>query len=107
MNVNLSDKRFQKNELIYSLLTDLKSSEDSLSLMNSNIYYDFPVFKDLDEEVIVAQFLLISESHGMIIFYVIDCVNEADLSAAAEAIEKYFPNHLRFVRILICTFVRQ
>lgn len=69
MFVNISEKRIKENNAIFSFINDLKRNEDELSLRDAYVYYDFPVFKDLDEDVLVAQILLVSPIHGIILFH--------------------------------------
>lgn len=80
MDVNISEKKLQGQELISALVGNFKIEQEKLGLTNSNLYYDFPVFKDLDGAVIVAQVLLISELHGAVIFCITNDVDTETLS---------------------------
>lgn len=55
---------------IEPLYESLRNKEIELDLSDSQMYFDFPVYKELDESVLVAQTLVISRRHGVLLFRV-------------------------------------
>lgn len=45
----------------------MRTHEQSLGLTESSVYYDFPVFKDLDNDIIISQLFIISRLHGILL----------------------------------------
>lgn len=81
MNINLSDKRLKESGAIYEFINFLKTNQERLNLAKSNIYCDFPVYKDLDDDIIIAQILIISDFHGLIIFHLSDIVKKEEFES--------------------------
>lgn len=52
---------------IQPLYDCLKRNEAELGLAESEMYVDFPVYKELDAEILVAQSMVISPRHGVLI----------------------------------------
>lgn len=48
----------------------LKAHEAELSLDKSQVFFDFPVYKELDEGILVAQVMVLSRVHGVMLFEV-------------------------------------
>ena len=82
MLVNINRRSLDSLPLIQSLIDILQSRQVELGIENSNLYYDFPVFKDLDDDVVVAQIMLISSQHGIVIFETSDIVEPQNFKAA-------------------------
>ena len=55
---------------IQPLYDCLKKHEQELSLGGSQMYFDFPVYKELDEGILVAQVMVLSKYHGVLLFKV-------------------------------------
>lgn len=48
----------------------LSSHETELNLGDSPMYFDFPIYKELDEGILVAQTMVLSQYHGVLLFRV-------------------------------------
>ena len=69
--MNIIPKSFDihKNTQIEQLITLFREQEDKLELNNSNIFLEYPLYKDDDDSVVMTQILLLSPKHGVIIIY--------------------------------------
>ena len=54
-------------KLLYTHL--LKLEGETLELDDADLYYDFPLYRDDDEQLISTHFMLVSKVYGIIIFY--------------------------------------
>src|SRR5262249_13592703 len=45
----------------------LREKEDILGLEEAQFYHDFPVLKDLDDDVVISKILILSREHGVVI----------------------------------------
>ncbi|WP_347839004.1 ATP-binding domain-containing protein [uncultured Draconibacterium sp.] len=92
MNINLTEKRIKETGAIYEFVNYLKRNQETLNISDANLYCDFPVYKDLDEEVIVAQLLIASKSHGLLLFYISDIINPSEFKDESENISNSLDN---------------
>ncbi|CZX74275.1 ATP-binding domain-containing protein [Enterobacter hormaechei subsp. steigerwaltii] len=53
---------------LYSLLNELEA-EGRLILSDSELYFDFPLYKDDDDQLVISPLMLVSRLYGIIIFY--------------------------------------
>ncbi|UJH92078.1 ATP-binding domain-containing protein [Antarcticibacterium sp. 1MA-6-2] len=67
MKINSREKSYSSNPQALSFINHLKSNESKLDFVESNLYYDFPIFKDFDGDILISQLLIISKSHGIIL----------------------------------------
>lgn len=67
MKINSREKSYSQNSQVLSLINHIKSLETDLHLDDSNLYYDFPIFKDFDGNIIISQLLIVSKNHGIIL----------------------------------------
>lgn len=68
------DKLFKNTEAarLVNWLNEL-SAEDKLHLYESEIYYDFPLYKDDEDKLVISPLMLVSRFYGIIIFFLSDC----------------------------------
>lgn len=92
MKVNLTDKRIKENGTINSLIHYFSTNSKILNLDNACIYCDFPVYKDLDEEIIIAQFLLVSNYHGIVLFRISEDVKNDEFERQLDNYSKELDN---------------
>ncbi|MDU4665403.1 MAG: hypothetical protein E6Y37_22710, partial [Enterobacter hormaechei] len=57
---------------LYTILNEL-DQEQKLHLQESELYYDFPLYKDDDDNLVISPLMLVSRLYGIIIFYLSDC----------------------------------
>lgn len=55
---------------VQPLFDCLNGREAELSLAGSQMYFDFPVYKELDEGILVAQVMVLSKRYGVLLFKV-------------------------------------
>ena len=79
MKINSREKTYRANSVAFDLINYIQTHEGNLSLNDSNLYYDFPIFKDIDGDIIISQILLISKRHGILIISVSDVGKIKDL----------------------------
>lgn len=65
MKINSREKTYKNNAQAYSFIEYLKTHESQLNLSESSIYYDFPIFKDFDGDLLVSQILVVSRQIGL------------------------------------------
>lgn len=92
MNINLSEKRIRESGNLNVFINYLKVNQEKFDLINANIYCDFPVYKDLDEDIVIAQLLITSEKHGLLLFHISDIVKKSEFIEQASNISKYLDN---------------
>ena len=68
-------------QVIQPLYECLVSREAELTLTGSQMFFDFPVYKELDEGVLVAQTMVLSKSHGVLLFRVSQQTDEASFDS--------------------------
>lgn len=66
MKINSREKSYSSNGQILSFINHINSLEGDLKLTESNLYYDFPIFKDFDGDILISQLLIVSRNHGLI-----------------------------------------
>jgi len=67
MNIRIAEKTLDKIPLLRNLIELLRSIEDECNLNDSELYVDFPIYETYDENIIVAQVMIISKYHGIIL----------------------------------------
>jgi len=68
---------------LFNLLNQL-NEEGKLHLMESELYYDFPLYKDDEDKLVISPLMLVSRLYGVIIFFLSNC-HERD---ALETLQK-------------------
>ena len=66
MEVNITGSLIERDPLASELIDFLSQRVDELSLEEAELYYDFPILKDLEGAVIRSRILLVSRRHGVI-----------------------------------------
>lgn len=70
---------------IQPLFDCLSSHEREMSLTGSQMYFDFPVYKELDEGILVAQAMVLSRHHGVLLFKVAQQTDAASFEAQLQS----------------------
>lgn len=68
MELNTLRKHLQRDPVASILYDFLDRNEERLKLKGAQVYHDFPLYKDEEGGVIETKILLISQSHGVIVF---------------------------------------
>ena len=66
---------------IQPLFDCLSNHEEEIALTGSQMYFDFPVYKELDEGILVAQVMVLSPHHGVLLFKVAQQTDAASFEA--------------------------
>jgi superfamily I DNA and RNA helicase len=66
MKINSREKSYSSNGQALAFINHIKSAEGKLKLTDSNLYYDFPIFKDFDGDILISQLLVVSKNHGIL-----------------------------------------
>lgn len=66
MRINSREKSYSSNGQALTFINHIKSVEGQLKLTDSNLYYDFPIFKDFDGDILISQLLVVSKNHGIL-----------------------------------------
>lgn len=68
MQINIASDSFSKSRIAMEFVDNLEAHEIELSLKDSIMYYEFPLFKEIDQTIeIYPSFTIISPNHGLII----------------------------------------
>lgn len=65
MKINAREKSYSSNSEALAFINHIRDSETTLSLQESSLYYDFPIFKDFDDDILISELLIISRYHGI------------------------------------------
>lgn len=57
---------------LYNILNEL-NQEEKLHLHEAELYYDFPLYKDDEDNLVISPLMLVSRLYGIIIFYLSNC----------------------------------
>ncbi|WP_409310420.1 DEAD/DEAH box helicase [Pectobacterium sp. B1J-3] len=68
------NKLFNNTEAgrLFNILNEL-DQEQKLHLQEAELYYDFPLYKDDEDNLVISPLMLVSRLYGVIIFYLADC----------------------------------
>lgn len=103
MEINAYDKHFKVDNLTFDFVKYIEDNQVELRLENSELYYDFPVFKNLDESIVISKLLLVSMNHGVVI---IDTTNVSPRGNASQEIEKIDSNIEQVFSLLYSRLIR-
>ncbi|GHE67751.1 DEAD/DEAH box helicase [Roseivirga thermotolerans] len=92
MELGITDKKLSHENLVNSLIKNLKSKEALYNLNYASLFNEFPIYKDLDEEIVIAQILIVSKSHGVILIHVDDSTSRDDFNEKESSIEEELDN---------------
>lgn len=78
INTITTRKHILSDSVSKLILNSLETEEINLNLKDSYLYYDFPVYKDLDDKVLISKILLISHHHGIILIETLSSTTQDD-----------------------------
>lgn len=78
MEINLDEKRLTTDRSTWELVDFLQHSETSLGLERAQLYYEFPILKDVDDNVVIAKVLLLSPNHGIVVISTLSMTSLSD-----------------------------
>lgn len=68
MEINLTTRKLTSDKAANDLVNFLSEDQEDLLLTEAELYYDFPILKDLDDDIVISKLLLVSPNHGVILF---------------------------------------
>jgi len=90
MQKNILSQGFYDDQASKQLVIFLEENEQKLGINNSVLYYNFPVFKNIDEDIQSPSLMLICPYHGIFIF---QCDNRSSRELNIDSI-KYIDDEL-------------
>jgi len=72
MESNIPPEVLSQNAVASYLFRLLQDNEANLHLSESQVFQDFPIYKELDGDIVSADFLVVSKNHGIIVFALTD-----------------------------------
>ncbi|MCM3137350.1 ATP-binding domain-containing protein [Bacillus safensis] len=67
MEVNITAEEFYSDEAAKLLLNHLESNAAKYKLDNAKLYYNYPLFREIDDDLRYPSFMLISQLYGIIL----------------------------------------
>ena len=78
MEINVDRKRLRERSIV-NLINHFEDKEQELGLEDAQLYYEFPIFKDLDDAPAIAELLLLSPNYGAMVISISDLTTHNDL----------------------------
>lgn len=89
MDVNPTQRQIANADRVSAdLIIFLQNSAKDLGLDISQLYYEFPLYKDYDDSVIISKILVISPIHGVLIFGTTNARNEKFMLEELSSVEE-------------------
>lgn len=105
----ISSKRFLTDPLARNLLETFEQDQQKLGITESIFYYDFPTFRDYEDDSWRANAVLLSRNHGIVALIFADCSHiDKDtgvLFAADDGLSQFFS--ILFGRLLKSRLLRR
>lgn len=67
MNINPEKRFFSDDSLAIEFISHLEHRQEALNLNESEVYYKYPLYRDLDGDLIRSHILIISRYHGVLV----------------------------------------
>lgn len=94
MEVNTTGKHVESDAAASEIIDFLQSDEAALGLSAARLYYDFPLYKDLDEPLVTSKILIVCPTHGVLTIGTSNVAHqesiEKDLIEANERLDAVF-----------------
>lgn len=91
MDINLDKNRLQ-NSTALDFVNLLEENKKELYLDRAQLYYDFPILKDANDNVAIAQILLITPMHGVIVINTTETISYGENIAELQKIDQNLEN---------------
>jgi superfamily I DNA and RNA helicase len=89
MDIYAREKSFLKGSPVLEMINFLKENASILNLAESFLYHDFPIFKDIDGDVLISEILIVSKQLGITIISVIkEAKGEEELNHGAQQLNE-------------------
>lgn len=87
MQFNITSPRFTEDELAQRFINEIEAQQNELSFEDAILYYEFPMYRSIDERPDYTSFMIISPQHGIIM---IQCDDRSFRSLNETEIEKLY-----------------
>ncbi len=75
MQINIVSDNFSKSTISMQLVDFIESEQASLDLEDSIVYYEFPLFKEVNQSILYPSFTIVSPNYGIILIQCDDRTN--------------------------------
>lgn len=104
MQINITDEEYYSDDATKTLLEYLEEKEKVLGLEDGCVYYNFPMFKELDEELQYPSLCIVSKRHGVILILADNVIEREINSSYLEKIDEklsqiYSSLHAKFFKV--------
>ena len=104
MEKNITCPEYYSDEATKTLLEYLDSQQALFELNDSSIYYNFPMFKELDQDLQYPSLCIVSKKHGVILVLTDDIlereINEQYLNNLDEKLSQLYSSiHSKFFKV--------
>lgn len=86
MEINIDRTRLKERSIV-NLINHFEENEQELGLEDAQLYYEFPIFKNLDNAAAIAKLLLVSPNHGAMVIVESDITQHNDLQHEMDKID--------------------
>ncbi|MCW1940892.1 hypothetical protein OMD49_21455 [Bacillus anthracis] len=102
MEKNITTEDYYSDEIARKLVHHLEAHAGEYELQDATLYYNYPLFREIDDELRYPSFMLISKLHGVILF---QCDNGTERSLSEDKLielEEYISHihSLTFSRLI-------
>lgn len=91
MEINVDKKRLRE-PLVTDLIEYFEENEQKLGLDDAQLYYEFPILKDLDDTIVIAKLLLVSPNYGVTVIATSDFTSHNDLQHELTEVDSELEN---------------
>ena len=86
--MNINKAYLEKHPAARQLVDVLKGAEEETGLEQSQVYFRFPLYRDLDGHLVECRLLVVSPKRGLILFWTIDEARQDIAAAVTKADEE-------------------
>lgn len=88
MEANIDVRRLAKDSLQRELFEKLQANLEEYGLQEAHLFFQFPVLKNADDEVVVAELVLASRRHGLVVFAFCPTIRFTETEPSLEAMDQ-------------------
>ena len=85
MQINITSPNFENDMIAKQFVTEIENKQNELAIRDATLYYEFPLFKNLDELPEYPKFMFISPNHGILL---VQCDERSYRSLSQEEMKK-------------------
>lgn len=92
MNLNTTTRVLRTDQVAANFVGFLEANNERLGLTESEIYFDFPILKDLDDVIVISKLLIISPEHGIIAVSTSNAAHASNLTNELRKLDEELDN---------------